>query len=138
MEYRFKFEDKEYILGADNLEYFLNDENEELKGIDHTKILELLSNNEEVEFQNAYYETCCSNCRSGKEEKKKAFDFLEFYFYAYGKDNVFITSSVDSEYDNKSFTRLNREGIVDKSYIVTVMVCKNCGTYSIEIEEFEL
>lgn len=138
MEYRFKFEDKEYILGEDNLEYFLNDENEELKGIDHTKILELLSNNEEVEFQNAYYETCCSNCRSGKEEKKKAFDFLEFYFYAYGKDNVFITSSVDSEYDNKSFTRLNREGIVDKSYIVTVMVCKNCGTYSIEIEEFEL
>ena len=138
MEYKFKFDEKEYILGEDNLEYFANDENEELEGIDGEKILELLSNSDEVEFQNAYYESCCSNCKAGKEEKKKVFDFLEFYFNAYGKNNKFITSSIDNEYDKKSFTRLNRERIVDKSYLVTVIVCKNCGTYSIEIEEFEL
>lgn len=138
MEYKFKFDEKEYILGEDNLEYFANDENEELEGIDGEKILELLSNSDEVEFQNAYYESCCSNCKAGKEEKKKVFDFLEFHFYAYGKNNKFITSSIDNEYDKKSFTRLNRERIVDKSYLVTVIVCKNCGTYSIEIEEFEL
>lgn len=138
MEYKFKFEDKEYILNNDNLEAFFNDENEELQEIDSNKILELLSNNKEIEFQNAYYETCCTNCRAGKEEKKKAFDFLEFYFYAYAKDNVFVTSSIDSEYDNKSFTRLSREGIVNNSYLVTIIVCKNCSTYSIEIEEFEL
>ena len=138
MEYKFKFDEKEYILGEDNLEYFANDENEELEGIDGEKILELLSNSDEVEFQNAYYESCCSNCKAGKEEKKKVFDFLEFYFDAYGKNNKFITSSIDNEYDKKSFTRLNRERIVDKSYLVTVIVCKNCGTYSIEIEEFEL
>ena len=138
MKYKFKFEDKEYILEKDNLEYFFNDENEELRGIDYNKVLELLSNSEEVDFQNAYYESCCSNCKAGKEEKKKVFDFLEFYFYAYGKNNEFVTSSIDSEYDNKSFTRLKREGIVDKSYLITVIVCKNCGTYTIEIEEFEV
>lgn len=138
MEYKFKFEDKEYILSNNNLEEFFNDENEELKGIDVYKVLELLNNNDNIEFQNAYYETCCSNCRAGKEEKKKVFDFLEFYFYAYGKNNVFVTSSIDLNYDNKSFTRLNREGIVDKSYIVTVIICKNCGMYTIEVEEFEL
>ncbi|MBQ6820434.1 MAG: DUF3785 family protein, partial [Clostridium sp.] len=70
MEYKFKFEDKEYILSENNLEYFANDEIEELKGINPNKILELISNSEEVDFQKAYYETCCSNCRAGKEEKK--------------------------------------------------------------------
>lgn len=138
MIYKFKFEDKEYTLEEENLEYFANDENEELQELDTEKVLELLSNSNEVEFQNAYYESCCSNCRAGKEEKKKVFDFLEFYFYAYGKNNKFITSSIDDQYDKKSFTRLNREGIVDKSYLVTVIVCKNCGMYSIEVEEFEL
>ena len=77
MEYKFKFDEKEYILGEDNLEYFANDENEELEGIDGEKILELLSNSDEVEFQNAYYESCCSNCKAGKEEKKKVFDFFK-------------------------------------------------------------
>lgn len=138
MEYKFSFDGKEYILGEDNLEYFANDENQELNGIELNKILELLANSDEVDFQNAYYESCCSNCKAGKEEKKKVFDFLEYYFYAYGKDNNFVTSSIDSEYDKKSFTRLNREGIVDKSYMVTIIVCKNCGTYAVEIEEFEL
>lgn len=138
MEYIFSFDEKEYVLGKDNLEYFVNDEEQELKGIDPNKILELLKNSDEVDFQNAYYESCCSNCKAGKEEKKKVFDFLEYYFYAYGKDNNFVTSSIDSEYDKKSFTRLNREGIVDKSYMVTVIVCKHCGTYSVEIEEFEV
>ena len=138
MEYKFSFEGKEYILGEDNLEYFVNDENQELNGIELNKILELLANSDEVEFQNAYYESCCSNCKAGKEEKKKVFDFLEYYFYAYGKDNNFVTSSIDSDYDKKSFTRLNRERIVDKSYMVTIIVCKNCGTYAVEIEEFEL
>ena len=41
MEYKFKFDEKEYILGEDNLEYFTNDENEELNGIDEVKVLEL-------------------------------------------------------------------------------------------------
>ena len=138
MEYKFKFNEKEYVLGEDNLEYFANDENEELQDIDEVKILELLSESEDVEFQKAYYETCCSNCKEGKDEKKKVFDFLEYYFYAYGKNNKFITSSIDNNYEKKSFTKLNREGIVDKSFLVTIIVCKNCGTYAIEIEEFEL
>lgn len=138
MKYTFNYEGKEYTLEDENLEYFENDEVEELEGIDYRKILELLSNNEEIEFQNAYYEECCSECQEGKAEKKKFFDFLEYYFYVYGKKNKYITSSIDNDYEGKSFTKLKREKIVDKSYIVTVMVCKHCGTYSIEIEEIEL
>lgn len=138
MKYTFNHEGKEYTLEDENLEYFENDETEELQGIDPSKILELLSNNKEIEFENAYYQECCSNCNNGKAEKKKVFDFLEFYFYVYGKKKNYITSSIDDDYEGKSFTKLKREKIVDKSYLVTVMVCKHCSTYAIEIEEIEL
>ena len=96
-------------------------------------MLEILNESNEVDFRT--YETCCSN---EVGTRKRKFWFLEFYFYVYGKNNKYITSSIDDEYDKKSFTRLNREGLVDKSYLLTIMVCKNCGTYSIEIEEFEV
>lgn len=138
MEYKFIFDDKEYVLSENNLEYFVNDEENELGNLEVSDILNLLKNSDEVDFQSAYYEACCSNCKAGKEEKKKVFDFLEYYFYAYGKDAKFVTSSIDNEYDKKSFTRLNMEGVVDTSYLVTVMVCRHCGTYAIEIEEFEV
>lgn len=138
MKYTFNHEGKEYTLTEENLEYFANDEIAELEGIDPSKVLELLNNNKEIEFQNAYYEESCSNCNNGKEEKKKVFDFLEFYFYVYGKKNNYITSSIDDDYEGKSFTKLKRGKIVDKSYLTTVMVCKHCGTYAIEIEEIEL
>lgn len=138
MEYKFIFDDKEYVLNENNLEYFVNDEENELGNLEVSDILNLLKSSEEVDFQRAYYETCCSNCKAGKEEKKKVFDFLEYYFYAYGKDGKFVTSSIDNDYDKKSFTRLNMEGVVDSSYLVTIIVCRHCGTYAIEIEEFEV
>ena len=138
MEYKFIFNDKEYVLNENNLEYFVNDEENELGNLEVSDILNLLKNSEEVDFQNSYYETCCSNCKAGKEEKKKVFDFLEYFFYAYSKNGEFVTSSIDNDYDKKSFTRLNMEGIVDTSYLVTIMVCRHCGTYAIEIEEFEV
>lgn len=138
MKYNFNFDGKEYELREDNLEAFINDEEFELEDIDFEKVIDLLKNSEDIDFQTAYYETCCEECKTGKEEKKKVFDFLEFYFYAYGKDGKFVTSSIDNEYDKKSFTRLYREGVVDTSYIVTVIVCRHCGVYSIEIEEFEV
>ena len=98
MKYTFNHEGKEYRLTEENLEYFANDEIAELEGIDPSKVLELLSNNKDIEFENAYYEEPCSNCNHGKEEKKKFFDFLEFYFYAYGKNNQYVTSSIDDDY----------------------------------------
>ncbi|GAB6167842.1 hypothetical protein JCM1393_03020 [Clostridium carnis] len=138
MKYKFNFDGKDYELREDNLESFINDEEFELENIDTKKILEILSSSTKVDFIPAYYETCCEECKAGKEEKKKVFDFLEFYFYGYSKNGKFITSSIDDDYEGKSFTRLYREGVVDCSYIITIIVCRSCGTYSIEIEEFEL
>ena len=71
MEYKFSFEGKEYTLGEDNLEYFVNDEEQELNGIDLNKILELLSNSDEVDFQNAYYKVVVVIVKLEKKKKRK-------------------------------------------------------------------
>ena len=72
------------------------------------------------------------------EEKKKFFDFLGFNFYIYTKNNEYVVSTLDKKYEGLSFNRLKKAGKVDNSYIVMINVCKHCGSYSIEIEEFEI
>lgn len=136
MKYTFTTNNKEYNLTLENLDCFFNDEENPIEGLDEEKVLDLLSKSSEVTFANAYFEIPCENCKG--EEKKKAYEFLEYYFYAYSKDGKYVSSSIDNNYDGKSFTRLNNEGVVDNSYIVRIIVCRDCGIYTIEVEEFEL
>ena len=138
MEFKFTFADKEYILNEEKLDYFVNDEENPIKDIDEKKIIDILNNAEEVEFTKAFFDLSCQECKSGVEEKKKFFDFLGFNFYIYTKNNEYVVSTLDKEYEGLSFNRLKKAGKVDNSYIVMVNVCKHCGSYSIEIEEFEV
>ena len=138
MSYKFKFEGKEYDLNEEKLVGFFNDEENEILGIDENKIFEMLNNSTEVDFEKTYYKEVCENCLAGKEENKKVFDYLEYYFYVYSKDGNYVASNISNEYDGLSFTRLERQKIVDTSYIVTITVCAHCGEFTIEIEKFEL
>lgn len=138
MSYKLNFEGKEYNLNQEKLVGFFNDEEKEITGIDENKILEMLNNSTEVDFERTYYKEVCENCLAGKEENKKVFDYLEYYFYIYGKNGVYVSSNISNEYDGLSFTRLERQKIVDTNYIVTIIVCAHCGDFTIEIEEFEL
>lgn len=138
MEFTFKYYEKEYILNNDNLEYFENDEVNPLDDINEEKVIEILNNAENVEFSKAYFDLPCSKCKAGVEEKKKFFDFLGFNFYIYAKDRKYVVSTLDREYEGMSFNRLQKSGKVNESYIVIINVCKHCGSYSIEIEEFEV
>lgn len=138
MEFKFVFEDKEYKLDKNNLDYFINDEENPIKDIDEKKIIDILNNSEEVEFTKAFFDLPCQDCKSGVEEKKKFFDFLGFNFYIYTKNNEYVVSTLDKKYEGLSFNRLKKVGEVDNSYIVMINVCKHCGSYSIEIEEFEI
>ncbi|MFR5563415.1 MAG: DUF3785 family protein [Clostridium sp.] len=138
MEFTFKYYEKEYILNNDNLEYFENDEVNPLDDINEEKVIEILNNAENVEFSKAYFDLLCSKCKAGVEEKKKFFDFLELNFYIYAKDGKFVISTLDKKYEGLSYNKLQKSGKVNQSYIVIIDVCKNCGNYSIEIEEFEI
>ena len=121
MEFKFIFDDKEYILNEDNLDYF-----------------EILHNGDNIEFIKSFFDFPCENCNEGVSEKKKFFDFLGFNFYIYTKNGEYVISTLDKEYEGLSFKRLLKSKRVDNSYIVMINVCKHCGSYSIEIEEFEV
>ena len=138
MEYKFKFDEKEYILNDENLYCFFNDEENPINDVDDKKIIEILNKSEKVDFSKTYFNLACENCNTGVEEKKKFFDFLGYSFYIYTKDNNYVISNIEPEYEGLTFDRLYRLGKVDNSYLVTINVCKYCGEYSIEIEEFEL
>ena len=109
-----------------------------LENINFDKVWERIANSDEVDFAKEYFDMPCGECKEGVSEKKKFFAFLGYNFYIYTKNGEFVISSIDKEYEGLSFNRLQKAGKVDNSYIVLVNVCKHCGSYSVEIEEFEI
>ena len=138
MEYKFSFDGKEYCLNEEKLDYFVNDEINPIEDIDEKKVIEILNNSDNVEFTKAFFDLPCDVCKEGVSEKKKFFDFLGFNFYIYTKNNQYVVSTLEKEYEGMSYNRLQRSGKINGSYIVLINVCRNCGSYSIEIEEFEV
>ena len=54
MEYKFTFEGREYKLNEENLDYFVNDEENPIKNINLDKVLEIMANSDEVDFAKEY------------------------------------------------------------------------------------
>lgn len=133
-EYKFNYEDKEYVLSLDNCSGLLNDEERPVDGIKLEKILEMLSNASEIDFDMEYYQEACPECLKGVKEKQKFFGFLEYHFYIFTKNGKFVISDIDKSYEGLSFNKLLRSGKVDDSYIVSIIICENCQDYIIQIE----
>ena len=45
-----------------------------------------------------------------------------------------IISDISKEYKGLSFNKLSRQGKVDDSYIVSIIMCEKCQDYIIQIE----
>lgn len=133
--YSFKFNENEYVLNEENLVCFFNDDEKPIKDLDFNKILELLTEDDRIEFDLQYYSKACEECESQQE---KPYGFLENHFYIFTKNCEYITSSISKDYAENSFSLLKRQDKVDDSYIVSIIVCKECGKYSIEIEQLEM
>jgi hypothetical protein len=136
--YKFTYNNKEYELGENNCSDIMNDEEKPITGIERETILELLSQQEVVDFDIEYYDQSCQNCLFGEKEKSKYFKFLEYHFFIYSKKGKYIVSSISKDYEDTTYSKLLKQGIVDNSYIVSVIVCVECGDYSIEIEQCEV
>lgn len=136
MNYRFKFDEKEFCLDEKKFAELVNDEECPVEGINLNIILELLNNSKNIKFQKSYYGDPCDNCESANQ-KAKFYPFLEYQFYINTKENKFITSSISKENEDLSFNKLTRVGRVDSSYIVFIEVCENCGEFFITIEKVE-
>lgn len=137
-KYEFEFNDRTYELLEDNFDYFANDEEYPVIGIDKNQIIALLNETEEINFDIEYYDKPCEKCKSGKTEKAKFFKFIECHFFIFTKDSNYIISNLSKEFKNTSVTHLFNSGKIDNSFIVSIAICENCGSYSIEIEQCEV
>ena len=136
MEYKFTYNSKEYTLSSKNCEGIFFENDEEIKGLSLETILEALNSNEEVSFSKEYY---AGKCTCDLQEKiEKYYCYLEYHFYIYTKDDKYIISTISSDYENTSFNKLFSTGKIDNSYIVSIAVCPECGTYSIEVNQCEV
>ncbi|MEG0773204.1 DUF3785 family protein [Clostridium sp.] len=133
--YKFCHEGKEFELREENCDYI---NNEEVENLQISTVLELLNAGKEVDFAVEYYDTCCDECKFNRKDDTKFFQFLEYHFYIFTKDNNYVLSSISEEYKNVTFGYLIKEKKVDNSYIVSVLVCKNCGTWTIEVEQCDM
>lgn len=129
---KFNYNNKDYELSKDNLQDFFNDEESEIIDIDAEFILNLLEGHP-IDFENAYYSYPCE-CTTEKN-KDRTYKFLEYHFYVYTKENKYVTNSLEIETSNISITKLERDLAIDNSYVVSIIVCENCGKYNIEIEQ---
>lgn len=133
-EYKFTYEDMEYILNEKNCSELINDEEKPVKGITVENILSMLKESENTDFDIEYYQEACPECLAGVKEKQKFFGFLEYHFYIFTKKGEYVISDISKEYKGLSFNKLSRQGKVDDSYIVSIIICEKCQDYIIQIE----
>ena len=138
MEYKFNCDGREYVLDSDKCSEFFNDEEKEVTGFSVEEAFRLVSEAENVEFAKEYYQEACPDCMAGVKEKQKFFAFYEYHFYIFTKDGKYIISDIDKEYKGNSFNKLSRAGKVDNSYIVSIIVCAECGEYIVQVENCEV
>ncbi|CAH2213661.1 DUF3785 family protein [Tepidibacter aestuarii] len=133
-KYTFEFDENLYAIDMSN---YINNEINLPTGLTHEVIVDLLKHQSNTDFDIGYYDQACQSCLNGVAEKAKYFKFLEYYFYAFTKNGKYVMSNISEEYKNTSFKKMLKKGVVDNSYIISVIVCIECGKYSIEIEECE-
>lgn len=140
MSYKFTFKGREYELNEEKAIGFFNDEEKPVNNMNIKKIIDILENSDEdeVDFDREYYEVRCQKCKVEKEEGKDYYEYLEFNFYMFTKDSEYVVCNISKEYEGLTFNKLLRDNKVDNSYIVTVIICRNCGVYSVVIEELEI
>ena len=137
--FKFTFDEKEYILNDDNFDELINDDEKPVENINMEMIIKLLNDSsEEIIFDESFYIGACPKCLVGIKEKEKFFPFLEYHFYIYTKDGKYVISTIDKDYKGKSYNKLSRANLVDDSYIVSIIICKHCNDYIIQIENCEV
>ncbi|MEG2936023.1 MAG: DUF3785 family protein [Clostridium sp.] len=136
LEFKFLHVENEFVLGEDNLAYI---DNEEVENFDLKEIVDLLNEtSEEVDFDYEYFADKCDECGGGKTLDKKHYGFLEYHFYIFTKAGDYVMSNISKDFENTSYTKLVKERKIDNSYIVSILLCEDCKTYNIAIEQCDM
>ncbi len=136
MNFKFNHGEEEFVLTEDNFSYI---DNEEVEGFELEEVLELLNETEEeVDFDYEYFADKCEECGGGKAIDKKHYGFLEYHFYIFTKDCKYVMSNISKNFENTSYTQLMRERKIDNSFIVSILVCEECKSFNIAIEQCDM
>ncbi|NDL66556.1 DUF3785 family protein [Anaerotalea alkaliphila] len=128
-----KAEGKEYVLEEAGCYAFEIGEGLEVEGLDFERVSGFMEEGGVLEFEPAYYDSWCENCEHGKGGKAKSYRFLAFDFYIFTKEGRIVASSLDKDYQEHGVLAMEKKGMVDGSLLVEVVLCPNCGEYSIEV-----
>ena len=134
--FKFKHNDEEFILSEDNLSYM---EVDEIEDFNIEKVLEILEEaTEKVQFDYEYYADNCEECSNSETIDKKYYRFLEYHFYVFTKEGKYIMSNISNDFENTTYSRLAKNGSIDESYIVSIIICESCRSFTIEIEQCDM
>lgn len=132
----FNYYGTQYTLDEEKCVAYLNDENQPIIGLEFEEIMSLLKKNH-LEFEVEYFESSCETCQEKEGMRLKAYPFLEYHFFAFTKDNQYVMSSLSQDYESMSYEQLEKQGKVNAMYLVSIIVCKECGEYTVEVESIE-
>lgn len=138
MSYELKMNDTSYNLNLENCEAFFNDETMPLLDLDLEAALQLVAQMAQDSFAVEYYEDDCETCPPTPRSKKRLVPFIEGHFYIFSKNQKLVITSIDANFVAGSFDDLAAQGVVDDSYIMSVVLCPKCGKYQIEVEVCEM
>lgn len=124
---------KKYTLCEEKCSAFINDEETPIEGFGIEEVLSVLKP-ETLDFDIEYFESACEECIGENTTKLKAYPFLEFHFYAFAKDKNYVISSLSKDYEPLSYETMERQGTVNGMYLVSIILCESCGSFSVEIE----
>lgn len=134
MVYAFEYNGRSYNLEAKACEGFFNDEEYPIQGAGVETVLEALLGSDRAYFEMVYYDLACDSCHANRREDSKVFGYLESHFYLFAKNGKYVMNSLDPSYREQSFNKLEKEGLVNQSYLVSINVCPSCGAYAMDLE----
>lgn len=115
-----------------------NDELYPVDGLDFDAISAYMVHMPTDAFALEYFEDDCEICPPKPRGKKKLVPYLEGHFYVFAKEKKIVTTSISPDFIPGSFETLEAKGDVDLSYILSIIVCPNCGHYQFSLEQVDM
>lgn len=131
-------EEKTHVLEPSACHGFYNDEIKAVEEITVESILEMAKYLPMEAFEREYYKDDCGGCEPIERGRKQLLPYWEGHFFLFTKEQKPVMSNICPEYKETSFNQLIKKGLVDDSYVVSLIVCPACSVYQIQIDQVDM
>lgn len=138
MNYLLKSDPYEWLLNEDKCQGIFNDEIMPISALTFSAVMTWMKNLDSADFELEYYEDDCEVCPPKARGKKRLVPYLEGHFYVFTKQGSVVTTSIEPSFEMGSYDALILKGEVDQSYIMSVIVCPDCGSFQLSLEQVDM